>query len=62
MTEYYEIVEQCRSLLVEQKHNLPAMTHNVQDDFWLLTYPDGKIVKTYKDKRKKDEILQESYL
>jgi len=55
-------VEQRRSLLSEQKHNVPAMTHNVQDDFWLLTYPDGKIVKTYKDKRKKDEILQESYL
>jgi|TARA_R110002020_G_scaffold202084_8_gene405106 major membrane immunogen (membrane-anchored lipoprotein) len=41
------------------KHNLPTIENKTWENFITLSYPDGKIVKSFKDKRKKDIILQE---
>ncbi len=58
--QYKHIVDKRRKEIADEKHNLPTMMHNVQDDFWDLHYPDGKIVRSYLDKRKKDLVLQEA--
>ena len=41
-----------------KNENLPTLSHNVQDDF-LHTYPCGKVVKSFKDKRKRDIIIKD---
>jgi len=58
--QYKHIVDLRREEIAQEKHNVPTMMHNVQDDFWDLHYPDGKIVRSYLDKRKKDLVLQEA--
>ena len=58
--QYKHIVDKRREEIAQEKHNLPTMMHNVQDDFWELHNPDGKIVRSYLDKRKKDLVLQEA--
>lgn len=62
MTQHKEMIDEARMLLSTKKQNIPSMSRNFKKDYWLLTYPCGKIVKTYQDKRKKDVVIQESYL
>ena len=61
MTQHKEMIEEARRLLANERENLPSMSKDLSKDYWLLTYPCGKIVKTYEDKRKKDVVIQESY-
>ncbi len=61
MTQHREMIEEARRLLNSERENIPSMSKNFGKDYWLLTYPCGKIVKTYEDKRKNDVIIQESY-
>jgi hypothetical protein len=56
------MIDQARKLLRTERENAPSMSKDFGKDYWLLTYPCGKIVKTYQDKRKKDIVIQESYL
>ena len=60
MTQHKEMIEEARRLLRSKNENLPILSHNFQDDFWLHTYPCGKIVKSFNDKRKRDIIIKES--
>lgn len=43
-----------------EKKNHPAMHHIIGEDHWLYFYKSGKIVKSYKDKRKKDEVISDA--
>jgi hypothetical protein len=61
MTQYKDMIDQARQLLSTERENTPSMSRNFQKDYWILTYPCGKIVKTYQDKRKRDIVIQESY-
>ncbi len=61
MTQHKEMIEKARRLLRAEKEKIPSMSKDFSKDYWLLTYPCGKIVKTYEDKRKKDVVIQESY-
>ena len=61
MTQHKEMIDEARMLLNTERQNIPSMSGDFSKDYWLLTYPCGKIVKTYEDKRKKDVIVQESY-
>ncbi len=61
MTQHKEMIDEARMLLSTKKQNIPSMSRNFKKDYWLLTYPCGKIVKTYEDKRKKDIVIQESH-
>lgn len=61
MTQHKEMIDEARMLLNTKKQNIPSMSRNFKKDYWLLTYPCGKIVKTYQDKRKKDIVIQESF-
>ena len=62
MTQHKEMIDEARMLLSTKKENIPSMSGDFSKDYWLLTYPCGKIVKTYEDKRKNDVVIQESYL
>ena len=53
MTQHKEMIEKARRLLRAEKEKIPSMSKDFSKDYWLLTYPCGKIVKTYEDKRKK---------
>jgi hypothetical protein len=55
------MIDEARRLLSTERENIPSMSKDFKKDYWLLTYPCGKIVKTYEDKRKKDVIIQESH-
>jgi hypothetical protein len=55
------MIDEARMLLNTKKQNIPSMSKDFSKDYWLLTYPCGKIVKTYQDKRKRDIVIQESY-
>lgn len=61
MTQYKDMIDQARQLLRTERENAPSMSKDFGKDYWLLTYPCGKIVKTYQDKRKRDIVIQESY-
>lgn len=61
MTQHKEMIDEARRLLKTEEENLPSMSKDFSKDYWLLTYPCGKIVKTYEDKRKKDVVIQESH-
>ena len=61
MTQHKEMMEKARRLIRAEKEKIPSMSKDFSKDYWLLTYPCGKIVKTYEDKRKKDVVIQESY-
>lgn len=62
MTQHKQMIDEARMLLNTEMENIPSMSSDFSKDYWLLTYPCGKIVKTYEDKRKKDVVIQESYL
>jgi len=61
MTQHKQMIDEARMLLNTKKQNIPSMSKDFSKDYWLLTYPCGKIVKTYQDKRKRDIVIQESY-
>ena len=61
MTQHKEMIDEARMLLKTKMDNTPSMSGDFSKDYWLLTYPCGKIVKTYEDKRKNDVVVQESY-
>lgn len=61
MTQHKQMIDEARMLLNTERQNIPSMIHKFKKDYWLLTYPCGKIVKTYEDKRKNDVVIQESY-
>ena len=65
MTQYKDIVDEARELLnSKKKSNIPSIGRNFKDPegVWFLNYPNGKIIQTHLDKRKKDVVIQESYL
>jgi len=64
MTQYKDMIDQARQLLRTERENIPSMMHDFSDpeEPWLLVHPCGKVIKTFKDKRKKDIVIQESYL
>lgn len=59
--EVVEALKKRREQIEWEEDNLPSISKNFGDDFILLTYRNGKIIKSYKDKRKKDEVIQEAY-
>ena len=59
MTQHKAMIEEARRLLRSKNENLPILSHNMQDDFWLHTYPCGKVVKSFNDKRKRDIIIKD---
>ena len=61
MTQHKEMIDEARRLLSTERENIPSMSKDFSKDYWILTYPCGKIVKTYQDKRKKDIVIQESF-
>lgn len=63
MTQHKEMIDEARRLLSTERENTPSMMHDFSDpeESWLLVHPCGKVIKTFKDKRKKDVIIQESY-
>ena len=60
MTQHKEMIDEAKLLLNSERENIPSMSKNLNKDYWILTYPCGKIVKTYEDKRKNDVVIQES--
>ena len=62
MTQHKQMIDEARMLLNTEMENIPSMSGDFSKDYWLLTYPCEKIVKTYEDKRKNDVVVQESYL
>ena len=62
MTEYKHLIEDARVAMLNQKHDIPTMSRNQQDDFWIYTYQSGKIVHSYVDNRKKDLVISEGEL
>jgi len=63
MTQHKEMIDEARRLLNTERENTPSMMRNFSDpeESWLLTHPCGKVIKTFKDKRKKDIVIQESF-
>tara|TARA_R100000406_G_scaffold18611_1_gene11471 strand:+ start:210 stop:404 length:195 start_codon:yes stop_codon:yes gene_type:complete len=51
-------VEQRRQEIDYSRHNRPTWVRDFRNQYWDLYYPDGKIVRTYNDKRKKDELIK----
>ena len=42
-----------------ENNNIPTIQRNFADDFIIISYPNGKVVKSYIDGRKKDVIISE---
>ena len=61
MTQYTNLVDERRQEIDYSRHNRPTWVRDLSDDYWLLYYPDGKIIKTYNDKRRKDEVIHEAF-
>lgn len=61
MTQHKQMIDEARMLLNTERQNIPSMSKDFSKEYWLLTYPCGKIIKTYEDKRKNDVVIQESY-
>ena len=61
MTQHKEMIDEAKLLLNTERQNIPSMSKDFSKEYWLLTYPCGKIIKTYEDKRKNDVVIQESY-
>jgi len=59
MTEHTDKVEQARFRLFKEQTNYPTLELRPEWDYMLKTYPNGKIVKVFNDKRKKDQIVAE---
>lgn len=45
--------------IFREDENIPMLELRVEWNYMLKTYPSGKIVKVFYDKRKKDQIVKE---
>tara|TARA_R100000742_G_C4279598_1_gene104673 strand:+ start:1072 stop:1227 length:156 start_codon:yes stop_codon:yes gene_type:complete len=43
----------------KEDNNIPTIQRNFADDFITISYPNGKVIKSYIDGRKKDVIIFE---
>jgi hypothetical protein len=59
MTEHKDKVEARRFQLFKEQTDLPTLELRSEWDYMLKRYPSGKVVKVFKDKRKKDEVIQD---
>ena len=59
MTEHTDKVEKRRFQLFKERTNYPTIEGRAEWDYLLKRYPNGKIVKVFDDKRKKDQIVAE---
>ena len=67
MTQYKDIVKKRNEELVEERDmsSVTAMTRVINAkniDYTTTYYKSGKQVRSYKDKRKKDEVIQEAFI
>jgi len=44
MTQHKQMIDEARMLLNTERENIPSMSGDFSKDYWLLTYPCGKIV------------------
>jgi hypothetical protein len=58
MTEHTDKVNERRFQLFKERANLPSIEGRAEWNYLLKRYPNGKIVKVFNDKRKKDKILE----
>ena len=59
MTEHTDKVKARRFQLFKEQTNYPTIEGRAEWDYLLKRYPNGKIVKVFDDKRKKNEIVEE---
>jgi len=67
MTQYKDIVKKRNEELVEERDmSSVTMTRVINKakniDYTTTYYKSGKQVRSYKDKRKKDEVIQEAFI
>lgn len=68
MTQYKNIIKKRRAELVEERDmsSVTGITRVINKaeniDYTTIYYKNGKQVRSYKDKRKKDEVIQEAYI
>ena len=43
----------------KENKNIPTIQRNFAEDFITISYPNGKVIKSYIDGRKKDVIISE---
>jgi hypothetical protein len=61
MGQYNEAVQERKFQIFKERTNLPTIEGRAEWDYILLHYPDGKKVKSFTDKRKKDEVIEEAW-
>jgi len=61
VTQHKQMIEEAKRLLNSKRENVPSLSWNIGDDFFLEKHPSGKIIQKFDDKRKRDVIIQESY-
>ena len=59
MTEHTDKVEQARFRLFKEQTNHPTIEGRAEWNYLIKRYPNGKIVKIFDDKRKKNQIVAE---
>ena len=59
MTEHTNKVNERRFQLFKERTNLPTIEGIANTNYLIKRYPNGKIVKVFDDKRKKDQIVEE---
>jgi len=57
MTEHTDKVKQARFRIFKEQTNYPRIEGRAEWDYLIKRYPNGKIVKIFDDKRKKNEIV-----
>ena len=68
MTQYKDIVKKRNEELVEERDmsSVTAITRVINKekniDYTTTYYKNGKQVRSYRDKRKKDEVIQEAFI
>ena len=68
MTQYKDIVKKRNEELVKERDmsSVTAITRVINKekniDYTTTYYKNGKQVRSYRDKRKKDEVIQEGYI
>ena len=59
MTEHTDKVKQARFRIFKEQTNYPTIEGIANTNYLTIRYPNGKIVKVFDDKRKKDQIVEE---
>ena len=61
MTENNKIVDDRRQEIAKEQEQskVLGLSHTIGDDHWIHTLTDGKQVKVFTDRRKKDEVIYE---